>query len=72
MLVTALSPIIGYVRAAAIAHKALNEGTTLRKAAITSGAVSAEQFDEIVVPAKMVGLGDPSGGPSQRPREPGL
>jgi len=54
MLVTALSPVIGYDKAAAIAQKALDEGTTLREAAIKSGAVTAEHFDEIVVPAKMV------------------
>jgi fumarate hydratase, class II len=57
MLVTALAPVIGYDRAAEIAHKALAEGTTLREAAIASGAITAERFDEIVVPARMVGLG---------------
>ena len=54
MLVTALSPVIGYDKAAAVARQALEEGTTLREAAIKSGAVTAERFDEIVVPAKMV------------------
>jgi fumarate hydratase class II len=55
MLVTALSPVIGYDKASVIAHKAQNEGTTLRDAAIKSGYISAEEFDKIVVPANMVG-----------------
>jgi fumarate hydratase class II len=54
MLVTALSPVIGYDKASAIAHKANDEETSLRDAAIKSG-VSAEEFDKIVVPAHMVG-----------------
>jgi fumarate hydratase class II len=54
MLVTALSPVIGYDKASAIAHKADNEGTTLREAALASG-VSAEEFDRVVVPKDMVG-----------------
>ncbi len=55
MLVTALSPVIGYDRAAAIAHAALEQNLTLREAAIRSGHVSAEEFDRIVDPKKMVG-----------------
>lgn len=55
MLVTALSPVVGYDKAAAIAHRAQDEGTTLREAAIKSGSISAEEFDRIVVPAQMVG-----------------
>jgi len=55
MLVTALSPVIGYDKASAIAHHAQDEGTTLRDAALKSGAISAEEFDRIVVPAHMVG-----------------
>jgi fumarate hydratase class II len=54
MLVTALSPVIGYDKASAIAHLANDEGTSLRDAAIKSG-VSADEFDKIVVPAHMVG-----------------
>ena len=54
MLVTALSPAIGYDKASAIAHKANDEGTSLRDAALKSG-VSAEEFDKVVVPAHMVG-----------------
>jgi fumarate hydratase, class II len=55
MLVTALSPSIGYDRAAAIAHAAHVNNQTLREAAIASGFLTAEQFDAAVVPAKMVG-----------------
>lgn len=54
MLVTALSPHIGYDKASAIAHKADDEGSTLREAALTSG-VAASDFDRIVDPETMVG-----------------
>jgi fumarate hydratase class II len=54
MLVTALSPVIGYDKAAAIAHRALEENETLRHAALKEG-VSPEEFDRIVDPKKMVG-----------------
>jgi fumarate hydratase class II len=54
MLVTALSPVIGYDKASAIAHKADDEGTTLREAALALG-VPADEFDRIVVPKTMVG-----------------
>jgi fumarate hydratase class II len=53
MLVTALVPIIGYDRAAQIAHLADSEGLTLRKAALRLGYVSADDFDRIVDPYKM-------------------
>jgi fumarate hydratase class II len=55
MLVTALSPVVGYDRAAEIAHKALHEGISLREAAVGGGYVSAEEFDRTVVPGRMVG-----------------
>jgi fumarate hydratase, class II len=55
MLVTALSPVIGYDKAAEIAHRALEEHLTLKEAAVRSGYVTAEEFDRLVVPAKMVG-----------------
>jgi fumarate hydratase class II len=55
MLVTALSPVIGYDKASMIAHKALDENKTLREAALASGYIHAEEFDTIVVPAHMVG-----------------
>lgn len=54
MLVTALSPHIGYDRTSAIAHRADDEGTTLREAALALG-VSAEEFDATVDPERMVG-----------------
>ena len=53
MLVTALNPHIGYDKAAFIAKKAHKEGTSLRAAALSSGHVTAEQFDAWVVPARM-------------------
>ncbi|MGZ5103232.1 MAG: class II fumarate hydratase [Usitatibacter sp.] len=56
MLVTALAPHIGYDKAAAIAKKAHKEGTTLREAALALGHVTAEQYDQWVVPADMVGV----------------
>ncbi len=55
MLVTALNPHIGYDKAAFIAKKAHKEGSSLREAAIASGFLTAEQFDQWVVPQKMVG-----------------
>jgi fumarate hydratase class II len=55
MLVTALSPVIGYDKASVIAHKANDEGTTLREAALASGYIDATDFDRIVDPSTMVG-----------------
>jgi fumarate hydratase class II len=55
MLVTALSPVIGYDKASAIAHDADRTGRTLRESALESGAISAEDFDRIGNPASMVG-----------------
>jgi fumarate hydratase, class II len=57
MLVTALSPVIGYQNAAHIAEKAIADGITLRQAALASGKVTEELFDETIVPLKMVGEG---------------
>jgi len=54
MLVTALVPHIGYDAAAGIAESALETGSTLREAAIDSGLVSGEEFDQIVDPNRMV------------------
>jgi fumarate hydratase, class II len=53
MLVTALVPHLGYEQAAAIARKAHRERTSLREAALASGALTAEQFDAWVQPAAM-------------------
>jgi len=57
MLVTALSPVIGYQNSAHIAEDAIARGVSLRDAALTSGKVTAEQFDSIVNPLDMVGSG---------------
>ena len=54
MLVTSLAPVIGYDRAAAIAHHAVEHDLSLREAALALGHVSAEEFDRIVDPARMV------------------
>ena len=54
MLVTALNPHIGYENAATIAKKAHTEGTTLKEAALASGLLTEEQFDEWVDPKKMI------------------
>ena len=55
MLVTALNTKIGYENAAKIAKAAHKNGTTLREEAVKSGLLSADQFDEWVRPADMVG-----------------
>ena len=54
MLVTALAPTIGYDNAAKIAKTAHKNGSTLRAEAIASGHVSAEDYDRIVRPEKMI------------------
>jgi len=57
MLVTALSPVIGYQDAAHIAEKAIADGSSLRDAALASGKVDAELFDKTIKPLDMVGSG---------------
>ena len=54
MLVTALSPHIGYDKAAEISKKAYNEGITLKEASIVLGYTTSEQFDTWVQPKDMV------------------
>lgn len=54
MLVTALNTKIGYYKAAEIANKAHEEGTTLKEAALTLGYVTSEEYDEWVDPRKMI------------------
>jgi fumarate hydratase, class II len=54
MLVTALSPVIGYDKASKIAHYALDNDLTLKDAALKLGFVTEAQFDQIVDPRKMV------------------
>jgi fumarate hydratase class II len=54
MLVTALSPVIGYDKASQVAHYAEDRDLTLKEAALDLGAVSEADFDRITDPAKMV------------------
>ncbi len=54
MLVTALTPKIGYDAAAKLAQKAHQDGSTLREVAIEEGALTADEFDALVVPSNMV------------------
>src|SRR5277367_4016037 len=54
MLVTALVPVIGYDKAAKIAHYAMDHDLTLKAAALELGFVTEAEFDRIVDPAKMV------------------
>ena len=55
MLVTALNPKIGYYKAASIAQKAFRENKSLKQAAVDSGLLTAEEFDEWVDPSGLVG-----------------
>ena len=55
MLVTALSPVIGYDKASKIAHYALDNDLTLKDAALQLGFVTEADFDRLVDPGKMVG-----------------
>jgi fumarate hydratase, class II len=55
MLVTALVPVIGYDKAAQIAHHAMDRDLTLKQATLDLGLVTEAEFDRIVDPAKMVG-----------------
>jgi fumarate hydratase class II len=54
MLVTALSPVIGYDKSSKIAHYALDNDLTLKDAALKLGFVTEDEFDRVVDPAKMV------------------
>jgi fumarate hydratase class II len=55
MLVTALSPVIGYDKASIIAHTAHHDGSTLRDAAIKTKLIDPATFDKVVNPQSMVG-----------------
>ena len=57
MLVTALSPVIGYQAAAHIAEKAAADGSKLKEVAIASGKVKEDEYDRIMDPRKMIGDG---------------
>lgn len=54
MLVTCLNPYIGYENAAKVAHKAFDEGTSLRDACVELGFLTPERFDEVFHPEEMV------------------
>jgi len=54
MLVTALSPVIGYDKASQIAHHAMDNDLTLKAAALQLNFVTEEEFDRVVNPARMV------------------
>lgn len=55
MLVTSLNPVIGYDNAAKVAKKAHKDNKTLKEAALELGLLTAEKFDEVVRPEKMIG-----------------
>ena len=57
MLVTALSPVIGYEKSAHIAQKAMQDDSTLRRAALASGNVDEATYDKVMNPKDMVGHG---------------
>ncbi len=57
MLVTALSPVIGYQAAAHIAEQAAADGSTLRQAVLASGKIDEAEYDRLIVPRDMVGDG---------------
>src|SRR6202161_698379 len=54
MLVTALSPVIGYDKASEMAHYAMDNDVTLKAAALKLGFVTEAEFDRVVDPKKMV------------------
>ena len=54
MLVTSLSPKVGYDNAAKIAKKAHKNGTTLKEEAIKSGLITEKEYNKIVDPKKMI------------------
>ena len=54
MLVTALSPKVGYDNAAKIAKKAHKNGTTLKEESLKSGLITEKEYDNIVNPKKMI------------------
>jgi fumarate hydratase, class II len=54
MLVTALSPVIGYDKAALVAKTAHEKGITLKEAALALGVIDAAGFDRVVRPEAMI------------------
>lgn len=77
MLVTALVPVVGYDRAARIAHHAVKNDLTLKAAALQLGFVTEDEFDSIMDPARMVEPYVATGGQAyhiskdRKPRGPG-
>jgi fumarate hydratase class II len=75
MLVTALSPVIGYDKASKIAHYAMDNDLTLKASALKLGFVSEQEFDRVVDPAKMVhphiAKASFNGGVTKLPKEEG-
>jgi len=69
MLVTALSPVIGYDKASEIAHFAMDHDLTLKAAALQLGFVTEAEFDRVVDPAKMVrpSVTQPEAAPNKQP-----
>ena len=55
MLVTALTPYLGYDNAAKIAKKSYKNGTTLKEESVKSGLITEKEYDKIVNPKKMIG-----------------
>src|SRR5262245_1490872 len=68
MLVTALSPVIGYDKASKIAHHAMDNDLTLKEAALQLGFVTEAEFDRVVDPKKMVKPYVASDASTKRPR----
>jgi fumarate hydratase class II len=68
MLVTALSPVIGYDNAATVAKRAYREGRTLKEVAVELKLLTAREFDKAVRPERMIGPGVSAKAP--RPRRP--
>ena len=64
MLVTALSPVIGYDKASKVAHYAMDNDLTLKEAVLKLGFVSEAEFDRVVDPKKMVKPYVASGAPT--------
>ena len=64
MMVTALSPVIGYDKASEIAHLAIDDDLTLKEAALRRG-VSDEMYERIVVPEDLTHAGAADVGPNR-------
>jgi fumarate hydratase, class II len=65
ILVTALNPVVGYLRGAEVAKEAMATGKTIREVVIAKGYLSAEQADRLLDPAKMTEGGIQAGGPGK-------